>query len=60
MLSAPLQLPDADIVFYPSLLDGQESDRLLTQLTETIDWRQDWISIYGRSMPQPRLTAWYA
>ncbi|MBD1840072.1 alpha-ketoglutarate-dependent dioxygenase AlkB [Coleofasciculus sp. FACHB-64] len=59
MLSVPLQLPDADIVFYPSLLDGQESDRLLTQLTQTIDWRQDWITIYGRSMPQPRLTAWY-
>jgi len=59
MLSVPLQLPDADIVFYPSLLDEQESDRLFTQLTETIDWRQDWITIYGRSMPQPRLTAWY-
>jgi hypothetical protein len=37
MLSVPLQLPDADIVFYPSLLDGQESDRLFTQLTEAID-----------------------
>src|SRR4028119_1789362 len=59
MLSVPLQLPDADIVFYPSLLDGQESDRFFTQLTETLDWRQDWITIYGRSMPQPRLTAWY-
>jgi alkylated DNA repair dioxygenase AlkB len=59
MLTIPLQLPDADIVFYPSLLDGQESDRLLTQLTEAIDWRQDWITIYGRSMLQPRLTAWY-
>jgi hypothetical protein len=35
MLSVPLQLPDADIVFYPSLLDEQESDRLLTQLTES-------------------------
>jgi alkylated DNA repair dioxygenase AlkB len=59
MLTIPLQLPDADIVFYPSLLDGQESDRLFTQLSEAIDWRQDWITIYGRSMPQPRLTAWY-
>jgi alkylated DNA repair dioxygenase AlkB len=59
MLSVPLQLPDADIVFYPSLLDEQESDRLFTQLTDAIDWRQDWITIYGRSMPQPRLTAWY-
>jgi alkylated DNA repair dioxygenase AlkB len=59
MFSVPLQLPDADIVFYPSLLDGQESDRLVTQLSETINWRQDWITIYGRSMPQPRLTAWH-
>jgi hypothetical protein len=37
MLSIPLQLPDADIVFYPSLLDEQESDRLFTQLTQTSD-----------------------
>ena len=35
MLSVPLQLPDADIVFYPSLLDGQEGDRLFTQLTKS-------------------------
>ena len=59
MFTIPLRLPDADIVFYPHFLDEQESDRLLTQMTETIDWRQDWITIYGRSMPQPRLTAWY-
>jgi alkylated DNA repair dioxygenase AlkB len=59
MLTVALQLPDADIAFYPSVLDEQESDRFFTQLTETIDWRQDSITIYGRSMPQPRLTAWY-
>jgi alkylated DNA repair dioxygenase AlkB len=54
-----LQLPDADIVFYPVFYDGKTSDRLLTELTQTIDWRQDWITLYGRSLPQPRLTAWY-
>jgi len=59
VFTIPLRLPDAEIIFYPHFLDGQESDRLLTQLTEMIDWRQDWITIYGRSMPQPRLTAWY-
>lgn len=60
MRSVPLQLPDADIAFYPVFLNQQQSDRLLTDLTQTIDWRQDWITIYGRSLPQPRLTAWYA
>jgi alkylated DNA repair dioxygenase AlkB len=59
MLVVPILLPDADLVFYPSLLSQWESDRLLTELTQTIDWRQDSITIYGRSLPQPRLTAWY-
>ncbi|PSB33663.1 alpha-ketoglutarate-dependent dioxygenase AlkB family protein [Stenomitos frigidus] len=57
-LYSSLQLSDADIVFYPSLFNEQYSDRLLAKLTQTIDWRQDWITVYGRSLPQPRLTAW--
>ena len=68
MLPVSLPLPDADIILYPSWLDEQEGDRLeegnvshrlLTELTQTIAWQQDWITIYGRSLPQPRLTAWY-
>jgi len=59
MLIAPQPLPDADIVFYPSLLNEQQSDRFFTELKQTIAWRQDSITIYGRSIPQPRLTAWY-
>lgn len=59
MLTVALPLPDAEIIFYPSLLDQLESDRRFTELSQTIDWRQDWITIYGRSLPQPRLTAWY-
>lgn len=59
MLAIPIQLPDADVVFYPSFLDEQESDRCFTALAQTVDWRQDCITIYGRSIPQPRLTAWY-
>ncbi len=69
MLTVPFQLPDADILLYPSFLydqksvypeGGTASHRLLKELTQTINWRQDWITIYGRSLPQPRLTAWYA
>ena len=53
-----LRLPNAEIAFYPSLFNEQDSDRLLNKLTQTIDWRQDWITVYGRSLPQPRLSAW--
>lgn len=59
MLKTLLPLPGAEIVVYPSFLDSQSSDRLFTTLTQTIAWRQDWLTIYGRSLPQPRLTAWY-
>lgn len=59
MLTISLPLPDADIILYPLLLDESASEHLLTDLTQTIAWRQDWITIYGRSLPQPRLTAWY-
>jgi alkylated DNA repair dioxygenase AlkB len=60
MFAFPLQLPDADIIFYPFFFDQQTSEQLFAQLSQTIEWRQDWITIYGRSVPQPRLTAWYA
>lgn len=59
MLPISLQLPDANIILYPALLSQEESEDLFTELSQTIAWRQDWITIYGRSMPQPRLTAWY-
>jgi alkylated DNA repair dioxygenase AlkB len=59
MLTLPIYLPDADLVFYPCFLDEREQQHLLTALTQTIDWRQDQITMYGRSLPQPRLTAWY-
>lgn len=59
MIPEYLDLPDADIRFYPSLLNQSESDRLFQDLTQTICWRQDAITLYGRSRLQPRLTAWY-
>jgi alkylated DNA repair dioxygenase AlkB len=55
----PLSLPDADLMFYPFLLGQAEGDRLFTDLLTTTPWRQDWITVYGRSHLQPRLTAWY-
>ena len=55
----PLSLPDAELVFYPALLPPQDNDRFFACLMTTISWQQDWITLYGRSLPQPRLTAWY-
>lgn len=54
-----MDLPDAEVVFYPDLFPAAEADRLLSQLVETTQWRQDSIKIYGKPTPLPRLTAWY-
>jgi len=54
-----MDMPDAEVVFYPELFPALEADRLLSQLVETTAWRQDSIKIYGKPTPLPRLTAWY-
>lgn len=54
-----LDLPDAEIDFYPSLFRRSEADQLLTSLVTDIDWKQDKIKYYGQNLNLPRLTAWY-
>lgn len=50
-------LPDADIIYYPHFFDKKEADEILLQLTTDIPWQQDDIRIFGKTHPQPRLTA---
>lgn len=54
-----LDLPEADIVFYPAFFTEAVADRLLVQLVETTEWRQDSMKMFGQVKPLPRLTAWY-
>jgi alkylated DNA repair dioxygenase AlkB len=52
-----IQLPDATLVFEPHFLPGDEANTLLTSLLQKTPWRQDEIRIFGKTHPQPRLTA---
>jgi len=45
--------------YYPSAFTSPESNELFIRLTESINWRQESIFIYGRKVLTPRLTAWY-
>jgi alkylated DNA repair dioxygenase AlkB len=59
-LGRKLDLPDADIIFFPHLFGREESDRFLADLKETIAWRQETITTSGGGEVEiPRLTAWY-
>lgn len=50
---------DGDVNFLPDLFTKEESDLFLHDLQREISWKQEPITIYGRTVMQPRLTAWY-
>ena len=52
-----LNLPDAEIIYYPHFLDRNEADAIFIELKNDIPWQQDDICVYGKIHPQPRLTA---
>ncbi|MNS10987.1 2OG-Fe(II) oxygenase superfamily protein [compost metagenome] len=54
-----LDLPDAEIIYYPHFLDTNEADKIFTELKNTIPWQQDEIQVFGKTHAQPRLTALY-
>ncbi|BAZ47832.1 putative alkylated DNA repair protein [Nostoc sp. NIES-4103] len=59
LASQELSLPDGDVIIYPNLFDTTKSDKLFSELYNNIRWRQDSIKFYGKTVPLPRLTAWY-
>jgi alkylated DNA repair dioxygenase AlkB len=54
-----LDLPQAEVILYPAFFSAPEADRLLRELRETTAWRQETITLYGKPIDLPRLTAWY-
>ena len=52
-----LNLPDAEIIYYPRFFDKEEADAIFAQLKNDIPWQQDDIRVFGKVHPQPRLTA---
>lgn len=45
---------------YPHLFTAAEAAHVFNELVETIDWKQDTMTCFGRQVKLPRLTAWYA
>ena len=54
-----MDLPDAEIIYYPKFFDKEQSDLIYTELLQDIAWQQDNITVFGKTHPQPRLTALY-
>ena len=54
-----LTLPDADLMLWRELFTGSERAGYFQSLSDGVDWRQDRITLFGRTLDSPRLTAWY-
>ena len=54
-----LDMPEADVEFFPDFFAPGRADQLLRDLLASTEWRQESMKIFGRPTPLPRLTAWY-
>jgi len=54
-----ISLENGALVYYPQFFNTVESDDFMQKLTATIDWKQEAMKIYGKSVLFPRLMAWH-
>lgn len=50
-------LDDGELTYLPGFLNGHEATELLIQLSADIAWRQEQITLYGKTVNTPRLQA---
>ena len=53
-----LELPGADLLFYPNWLASGAADSLMKSLRENIAWECHRIKMFGREVDSPRLSCW--
>jgi alkylated DNA repair dioxygenase AlkB len=54
-----LDLPDADVRYWPHALHVERADALLASLRGGIDWQPEHVVIFGQRRLVPRLVAWH-
>ena len=59
--NTPIQLdmPDADLKYYPNFFTPSEANILMSSLQQSLEWQQEQITLYGKTFNIPRLQAWY-
>ena len=51
---------ESEVQFSQRFIDSKEADYLFGSLRELNGWRQDFIRIFGKAQPLPRLHRWFA
>jgi alkylated DNA repair dioxygenase AlkB len=55
------QLPDSslELLLYPDFFGELRAQTIFENLKSELDWKQGEIKLFGKEIPEPRLTAWY-
>ncbi|TYB70481.1 alpha-ketoglutarate-dependent dioxygenase AlkB [Bizionia saleffrena] len=55
-----LNLPDAEISYFPNFFSATEAQQYYHSILNTTHWQHDDITVFGKTHKQPRLTALFA
>jgi len=50
---------DSDLIYIDTLFSDEQSEQLFQSFKESINWKQDEITMFGRKVKIPRLSSWY-
>jgi len=48
-----------EVYYFPSFFKESHADLYFEQLSREVNWKQEPIKIFGKTLMQPRLTAWF-
>ena len=54
-----IPMQDAEVYYLRELPLAQTAEAVMNQLINEVPWRAENIVVWGKTYPQPRLTAWY-
>ena len=54
-----IKVPNGEYIYIPFFINKSKSDFYLNTLLHEIEWKQEKMNMYGKSIMFPRLTAWY-
>jgi alkylated DNA repair dioxygenase AlkB len=52
-------MPDANLKYFPSFIPPAAASSIMHSLQHSLNWRQEQITLYGKTHDVPRLQAWY-
>ena len=59
MFPEKFRIPDGELEYMPGFLPAGKADGYFHELIDGTPWRQEHVTMYGRRLAVPRLTAWF-